>query len=171
MNKLKLPDKFNKQVASVVILRIFIGWHLLYEGLIKMVNPAWSSKIFLTQSRGIFSGFFHWLASSEASLHFIDVLNMYGLILIGLGLILGIFHRTTLISGIILIGLYYLAMPPLIGLKYNIPMEGNYLIINKNLIEIAAMFVLLFFPTNKIFGFDRIISRFLNVRSELKQSP
>jgi thiosulfate dehydrogenase [quinone] large subunit len=159
MSNIQLPDKFNRQVGSLVILRIFIGWHLLYEGLIKLANPNWSSKIFLTQSKGLFSGFFHWLASSESLLQLVDNLNMYGLIFIGLGLILGLLHKTTLISGIVLIGLYYLALPPFVGLKYDIPMEGTYLFINKNLIEIVAMFVLLYFPTNKIIGLDRIVDQ------------
>jgi thiosulfate dehydrogenase (quinone) large subunit len=164
MSMIQLPDKFNRQVGSLVILRIFIGWHLLYEGLIKVANPNWSSKIFLTQSKGIFSGFFHLLASNESLLHLVDNLNMYGLIFIGLGLILGVFHKTTLISGIVLIGLYYLALPPFIGLKYDIPMEGSYLFINKNLIEIVAMFVLLNFPTNKIIGLDRLVYRMRGVK-------
>jgi len=147
------------QAISLVILRVFIGWHFMYEGLIKITSPNWSAKLFLSQSKGIFSGFFNFLASSNTLLHFIDAVNMYALLLIGLGLILGMLHRTTLISGIILLGLYYLAMPPFTGMQYNIPVEGNYLIINKNLIEMAAMFVLLYFPTNKIFGLDRLLFR------------
>ena len=99
------------------------------------------------------------MASSNTLLHIIDTINIYALLLIGLALILGILHRITLISGITLLGLYYLAMPPLIGLQYSIPVEGNYFIINKNLIEMAAMFVLLYFPTNKIFGLERLISK------------
>jgi len=157
MHTLSFPDKLNKQTISLIILRLFIGWHFMYEGLIKLIDPNWSAKIFLSQSKGFLSGFFHWLASDTTLLQFADKLNIYGLILIGLCLILGILHKTTLISGIILIGLYYLAMPPFIGLNYSIPLEGNYLLINKNLIEMAAMFVLLFFPTNYIFGMDRIL--------------
>ena len=87
---------------------------------------------------------------------------MFGLIFIGLGLVLGLLHKTTLISGIVLIGLYYLALPPFVGLKYDIPMEGTYLFINKNLIEIGGMFVLLYFPTIKIFGLGRIFTYYKN---------
>ena len=157
MHTVTFPYKLNKQVTSLIILRLFIGWHLMYEGLIKLTYPNWSAKIFLTQSKGFLSEVFQWLASDATLLQFVDILNIYGLILIGLCLILGIFHKTTLISGIILIGLYYLAMPPFIGLNYTIPMGGNYLLINRNLIEMAAMLVLLYFPTNYIFGMDRIL--------------
>jgi len=38
-------------------------------------------------------------------------------------------------------------------------MEGTYLWVNKTLIEIFAMAVLLVFPTGRIFGLDRLISK------------
>jgi hypothetical protein len=37
------------------------------------------------------------------------------------------------------------------------PAEGSYLVVNKILIELMAMGVLLAFPTNKLFGLDRLI--------------
>ena len=56
-----------------------------------------------------------------------------------------------------LLTFYYLSHPPFVGLKFGLPMEGSYLIVNKNLIELAAMIVLLLFPTSKIIGVDRVI--------------
>ena len=32
------------QSWALVLLRIFIGWHFLYEGVIKAYNPAWTSR-------------------------------------------------------------------------------------------------------------------------------
>ena len=84
-------------------------------------------------------------------------MNMWGLVAIGLGLILGLFSRVALYGGILLLFFYYLSHPPFVGLKYGLPMEGSYLIVNKNLIELAAMIVLLLFPTSKIIGVDRLI--------------
>jgi len=37
------------------ILRIFIGWHFLYEGLAKLFSP-WSSAGYLMESQWLFSG-------------------------------------------------------------------------------------------------------------------
>ncbi|GAG09256.1 unnamed protein product, partial [marine sediment metagenome] len=37
------------------------------------------------------------------------------------------------------------------------PVEGSYLIVNKNLIEMCALFVLTIFPTGTIIGLDRLI--------------
>jgi thiosulfate dehydrogenase [quinone] large subunit len=33
----------NRQQWALVILRLAIGWHFLYEGISKLLNPNWSS--------------------------------------------------------------------------------------------------------------------------------
>lgn len=144
------------QLYLLVALRVVIGWHLLYEGIVKLVNPNWSSAGFLLDSQGIFSGFFHSLASNPNVLSVVDTLNIAGLTLIGLGLILGSFTRLATIGGIVLLAFYYLSHPPFVGLQYTMPMEGNYLVVSKNLIELMALCVLLVFPTGTILGLDRI---------------
>jgi thiosulfate dehydrogenase [quinone] large subunit len=72
-------------------------------------------------------------------------------------LFVGLLSRPGKILGIILLSLYYLAYPPFSGLGENIHVEGSYWIVNKNLIEMAALFVLYLFPTSKITGLDRYI--------------
>lgn len=144
------------QLYLLVALRVVIGWHLLYEGIVKLANPNWSSAGFLLDSQGIFSGFFHSLASNPNVLSVVDTLNIAGLTLIGLGLILGSFTRLATIGGIVLLAFYYLSHPPFVGLQYTMPMEGNYLVVSKNLIELMALCVLLVFPTGTILGLDRI---------------
>lgn len=144
------------QLYLLVALRVVIGWHFLYEGIIKLANPNWSSAGFLLDSQGIFSGFFHSLASNPDVLSVVDTLNIAALTLIGLGLILGSFTRLATICGIVLLAFYYLSHPPFVGLKYAMPMEGNYLVVSKNLIELMALCVLLVFPTGTILGLDRI---------------
>ena len=153
------PDKkySNWQLVALVLLRVLIGWHLLYEGIAKLMNPHWSAAGFLLESKWIFAGIFKAIAENPSVLSVVNVLNTWGLILIGIGLIMGCLTRIATVTGIILISLYYLCNPPLTGLYYAIPSEGNYLIVNKNLIEIAALFVLLLFPTGHIIGFDRFI--------------
>ena len=145
------------QLFWLVALRVLIGWHFLYEGLVKVVNPNWSSAGYLMDSQGLFSRFFQSLATNQSVLSVVDFMNMWGMIAIGLGLILGLFSRIALNGGILLLLFYYLSHPPFVGLKYGLPMEGSYLIVNKNLIELAAMIVLLLFPTSKIIGVDGLI--------------
>ncbi|MEZ5197326.1 MAG: DoxX family membrane protein [Bacteroidales bacterium] len=145
------------QLFWLVLLRVMIGWHFLYEGMVKVVNPNWSSVGYLLDSEGFLQGFFYSLAANPNVVNAIDFLNIWGLIAIGLGLILGCFSRLALVSGIVLLSFYYLSHPPFVGLKYSMPMEGSYLIINKILIELTAMVVLLLFPTSMRIGIDRFI--------------
>ena len=77
--------------------------------------------------------------------------------LIGAGLILGLFTRVATIGGILLLAFYYLSHPPILGVTYAIPSEGNYLWINKNLIELLTLWVILLFPTWRQIGVDRFI--------------
>lgn len=150
--------KYSKiQLIGLVTLRVLIGWHFFYEGLSKLINPYWTSAGYLAESKWVLSGFFEWITKNAEILRVVDFLNIWGLILIGLALILGLFARFASYAGIILILLYYAAQPPLIGLESSLPNEGNYLIVNKNLIEAAALFILVYFPTSKIIGIDRMI--------------
>jgi thiosulfate dehydrogenase [quinone] large subunit len=151
------PQLSNIQTFLLVTLRIIVGWHFLYEGMVKLLDPSWSSFEYLMDSKGIFSAMFKAMASNQIALKAVDFLNIWGLILIGAGLILGIFTRFATISGIILLLLYYLSHPPFLGLEYVMPQEGNYLIVNKTLIEILSLAVLYVFPTGHIIGLDRII--------------
>lgn len=148
----------NGQLWSLVLLRWFVGWHFLYEGIVKLWNPGWSARGFLMDSKGWFAEVFYGMAGSEGVLKVVDLLNVWGLTLIGLALILGLFTRWAAILGGVLLLFYYLSHPPFFGLTYALPSEGSYLFVNKNLIEAMALFVLAAFPTSKIIGLDRLIA-------------
>lgn len=147
----------NWQLASLTILRVALGWNFFYEGLSKLIDPDWTAMGYLLDSKWIFAGIFHSMATNTAVLSVVDFMNVWGLILVGLGLILGLFTRLSSIAGMVLLAFYYLSHPPLAGLGYIIPSEGNYLIVNKTLIELFAMWVLYLFPTGKFLGVDRFV--------------
>ena len=147
----------NFQVTVLVALRILIGWHFLYEGVAKLLNPYWTSAGYLAGSQWWFKGLFISLASNPTTLAVIDFINSWGLVFIGLGLMLGCLTRVATIAGACLLFLYYVAAPPFVGLVYPMPAEGSYLIVNKVLIELAALLVSLAFPTGMLFGLDRLI--------------
>jgi len=153
------------QMTTIVVLRVLIGWHFLYEGVAKMMKPNWSAAGYLLQSRGAFSGLFRWMAGTPDVLAIVNPMNMWGLALIGLGLILGCFTRLAAASGILLILLFYLCNPPFVGYFYSIPMEGSYLIVNKNLVELAALAVVLVTGSGHAAGLDRIIHGWLQKRA------
>lgn len=145
------------QITILVALRFLIGWHLLYEGIFKLIHPEWSSLAFLSESTWILSGFANWITSSENILNTVDFLNTWGLIAIGLGLILGLFTRIAAIAGTVLLMLYYLMNPPLISLESPGAVEGNYLIVNKTLIEAVTLLLLAAFPAARLYGLDSIL--------------
>lgn len=145
------------QLTWLVLLRVAIGWHFLYEGIIKIINPSWTSLAYLMDSKGFLADFFISIASNEAALKFVDLCNEWGLFLIGVGLILGIFSNISAYAGMLLLALYYLSHPPFLGVAFAFPTEGNYLIVDKNLVEIFALGVITAFPTGKIIGLDRFL--------------
>ena len=152
-------------MVAVVLLRVAIGWHFLYEGVAKLQKPGWSAAGYLQQSRGVLADLFKWMAGNPNVLEVVNPLNMWGLTLIGLGLILGCFTRLSAAAGMLIVLMYYLANPPWVGYFYSIPMEGSYLIVNKNLVELAALLVVLTTGSGRVAGLDRIIHRLLRRRS------
>lgn len=144
------------QSIILVLLRIAIGWHFLYEGVAKLYSPSWSSYNFLSVSRWIFADFFHWIAETPEVLKIVDFLNIWGLILIGLALFFGVFTRLAAASGVLLLSLYYIANPPFIGMDFGVITEGHYLIVNKNLVEMIALIFFIVIPQKMVPGIDRL---------------
>ncbi len=151
--------------TSVIFMRLFIGWHFLYEGVIKAYNPDWTAKGYLASAEGWFQGFFQWL-SSDGLIGTVDTLNVVALLFVGFTLVLGVLERPGAIAGALLLLMYYLAHPAFPGLNPGVA-EGSYWIINKNLIELAALAVVYQAPTGTVFGLDRL---FKSKSNELKTS-
>ena len=91
------------QTGLLVLLRIAIGWHFLYDGLSKVLSPGWTSEGYLANASWLFSGIFQWMAETPAALTVVDFLNVWGQVFIGVGLILGILTQTACIAGISLL--------------------------------------------------------------------
>ena len=85
--------EFRKQRGTLIvltILRVVIGWHLLYEGLTKLLNPEWSASGYLQSATGPLAPLYQALAANDGILMIVNVLNTWGLLLIGLGLFLAL---------------------------------------------------------------------------------
>jgi uncharacterized membrane protein YphA (DoxX/SURF4 family) len=158
------------QTVALVCLRVIVGWHFLYEGIAKLYIPNWSSAGFLEMSRWAFADVFRWIAHTPAVLQVINLMNIWGLILIGLGLIVGCLTRMAALAGIVLLSLYYLANPPLVGMDFGVPSEGSYLIVNKNVVEVMALIVVILFPTSQSAGFDRVLRGFWQRRRAARKA-
>lgn len=158
-------------MIAITVLRVFVGWHFLYEGIAKLSAPAWSAVGYLRQSRGPFSGAFRWLAGEPDLLANADLITMWGLTAVGLLLILGLFTRVASLGGIGFILLFYLCNPPFVGYFYAIPSEGNYLIVDKNLVEAAALLVIFATGSGRFAGLDRLVHGLLARPPRLASVP
>ena len=144
-------------MIAITLLRVVIGWHFLYEGIAKLTSPSWSAAGYLKQARGPFAGLFRWLALQPNLLENANLITMWGLTIVGLLLMLGLFTRLASLGGIGFILLFYFANPPFVGYFYSLPSEGSYLIVNKNLVELCALFVILVTGSGRFAGIDRIL--------------
>lgn len=146
-----------RAMVAIALLRVVVGWHFLYEGVAKLTASSWSAAGYLKQARGPFAGLFKGLAANPNMLANADMITMWGLTIVGVLLILGLFTRLASLAGIGFILLFYFANPPFVGYFYSLPMEGSYLIVNKNLVELCALFVILTTRSGLFAGLDRIV--------------
>ena len=154
-------------MIAITVLRVVIGWHFMYEGIAKLTSSSWSAAGYLKQARGPFSGLFRWLASQPNLLANADQITMWGLTIVGLLLVLGLFTRLASLGGIAFILLFYFANPPFVGYFYALPTEGSYLIVNKNLVELCALVVIVLTGSGRFAGLDRIVHGLLARRPRL----
>ena len=138
----------------VGLMRIVIGWHFLYEGLIRLVDSKWSAAAYLESSSGPAAMWFKDLAADQELLSLVNQLNIWGLILIGVCLMLGLASRLSALSGIVLLALYYLCQLPFGPERFG-AVEDHFMIVNRNLVELLALSVVVYYPAGSL-GFDGI---------------
>jgi uncharacterized membrane protein YphA (DoxX/SURF4 family) len=150
------PRLSGTQRLALTVLRMAIGWHFLYEGVVKVFTPEWSAAPYLHTATGPLAAIFQWIAASPWALALTNAFNVWGLTLIGLALVLGCGTRAASLLGIALLSMYYLAHPPLLGTDVRLPAEGHYFLVNKNLVELLALALFVVFPTGSFAGLDRL---------------
>ena len=153
------------QQVCLIALRTVIGWHFAYEGFYKLMLPGWtragervaafSAAGYLKGATGPLAPLFHSLAANTSAMHAIDLIVPAGLLLVGLSLMLGLFTQLGCVGAIGFLAMFYLSQPPLSGMPQP-GAEGAYLLVNKNLIELAAVFAILAFRTGRIAGLDAL---------------
>ena len=150
----------------LVAFRILIGWHFFYEGYYKLMVPAWSSDG-VPLARWTSAGYIRAASGPVARLFqrmldagwtpWIDNAVKTGLLLAGVSLLLGLFTRVGCWSALFLLLMFYLAAIPFAGVPQT-GAEGAYLIVNKTLIEAAAVCAVLVFDTGRIAGLDLMLA-------------
>lgn len=117
-----------------------------------MPLSRFSSAGYLRASSGPLAALFRGFADASW-LPWLDLLVATSLLLVGLGLMLGLFTQLACFGAFVLLVLFYLSWLPTRGV-HEPGAEGSYLLVNKNLIEAAAVAVVFLFRTGRIAGLD-----------------
>ncbi|MEO8637414.1 MAG: DoxX family protein [Candidatus Taylorbacteria bacterium] len=128
------------------LLRISLGWMFFYAGITKLVDPSCSAGGYLKGAK-TFAGFYLWLTSPQI-LPVINFVNEWGLTLLGVALILGVFVRLSSVCGALLMLLYYL---PLLDFPY--PNEHAF-IVDEHIIYITALLLLASLRAGRFWGLE-----------------
>ncbi len=153
------------QQFCLITLRTVIGWHFAYEGFYKLMLPgwsrtgqlvaAWSAGGYLKGATGPMAPMFHRMAESAGTMHAVDIIVPFGLLIVGLSLMLGLLTQLGCVGAMAFLAMFYLSQPPLSGMP-QIGAEGAYLLVNKNLIELVAVMAVMAFRTGAIAGLDQL---------------
>lgn len=136
---------------SIFLSRLALGWLIFYAGITKVLDSGWSAAGYLNSAK-TFPGLFQWFARPE-NIGWVNFLNEWGLTIIGVAIIVGLFVRWASIGGMILMILYYLP-----ALDFPRPDAHSY-IVDQHIIFILAFAIFFASRAGKIWGLDSAIRR------------
>ena len=136
---------------SLFLLRVSMGWLMFYAGITKILNPNWSSAGYL-KTAATFSGLYQWFLRPEI-LPVIDFINGWGLTLLGVSLMLGLFVRLSAPLGALLMMLYYF---PVLKFPYIAP---HSFLVDEHIIYASALIFLSAVKSGEIWGLDKFLNK------------
>ena len=134
----------NKAYLATAALRIVLGWYMLFAGIEKILDPGWTAQGFLMGAK-TFPEFYAWFAA-PAQPWWVDPLNAWGITLIGVALLLGVFVRPAALAGAALMFLYYF---PQVTYPFTLP---HGFIVDDHIINAAAFLAIAFSPMARRYG-------------------
>ncbi len=139
------------QKISLVLLRVSLGWVMFYGGITKIVNPEWSATGYIAGAKS-FVWFYQWLLNSDI-LPVVNFLNAWGLTLLGVSLIAGLFVRWSAPAGIVLMLLYYFVV-------FDFPYAGtSSFIVDQHIIYSLLLLFFVYSHAGRVWGLDYFLSR------------
>ena len=142
----------NKQRKAVILfLRLSMGFLMFYAGITKVFDSSWSAAGYLSNAQ-TFPALYEWFAS-PVILPFVNILNAWGLTIVGLCLILGLYTRAASWVGIALMILYYFPV-------LNFPYAGDHgYIFDDHIIYALVFYSLIQFRAGNRWSIDAVRSK------------
>ena len=141
--------KFQK--ISMFVLRLGLGFLMFYAGISKVLTPDWSAVGYLGNAQ-TFTGFYEWF-TQPSILPVIDFMNQWGLLLLGVSLILGAFVTLSSSLGILLMVLYYF---PTMDFPY---VNTHYFLVDYHIVYILILVMFIAFKVGRIWGLDVLLPK------------
>ncbi len=138
------------QKTTLFLLRIGLGFFMLYAGWSHLTTTGWSAAGYLKGAKA-FTGFYQILLQPNI-LPIVNLVNEWALALLGVSLIFGIFVRVSSILGALLMLLYYLPL----GFPYP---DAHSLIVDDHIIYILILLFLASINAGKFWGVDSWFKR------------
>ena len=138
----------------VLLMRLVMGWVFVYAGFDKLINGFSANGFLVHATKGPLAGLFQSLGENQMALNVIDPLVVWGEILIGLALVLGVATRGAAFWGAVMMFMFYLAQ---------LPPENNPFM-EYRLVYILMLGVIGAMGAGRILGLDAIIERIPAVR-------
>ncbi len=134
------------QSASLFVLRVIMGWFFFYAGITKVLSPTWSSAGYIKGASS--AAWLYQMFLNPQVLMVVDFMVKWGLVLLGVSLVLGVCVRLSSYLGALLMFLLYLPI-----LKF--PMAGTHAyIVDDHIIYIAVLFLLANFKAGRVWGLE-----------------
>ncbi|MCL5733672.1 MAG: DoxX family protein [Patescibacteria group bacterium] len=141
-------NKISKQV--ILVLRVALGWLMLYAGLDKVLSGNWTAAGFLAGAKTFNS--FYVLLTHPGIIGVVNFFNEWGLTLLGISLILGVFVRWSSILGAVLMLLYYFASNAL-------PSVSEGFIVDDHIIYALILIFFAAINAGYYYGLDSVLSK------------
>lgn len=133
----------------LVLLRITLGWYMFYAGITKVMDPAWSAEGYLKGAK-LLPQFYTWLTSPHI-MPIVNFVNEWGLTLLGISLILGIWINYSAPLGALLMLLYYIPL----GVIHPDP---HSMVVDQHVIFGLLMLYLSYAGAGQMWGLDGLLS-------------
>ncbi len=134
------------QKLSLFLLRVAMGGFMLYAGVTKLMNPAWSAAGYL-QAAKTFAPFYNLFLAPNV-LPVVNFINEWGEVLLGLSLIFGLGVRLSSSLGAVQMMLFYF---PVLQFPYVLP---HSLFIDEHIIYTLVLVLLAAIRAGRVWGLD-----------------